>query len=96
MSQVEFNDENKNSSLLYAKFQSSNELPTLVRWIMSAGLAKTPEAANAILIGIAIVAVAVTGIVVYRMNSGGAVQKLTPAQQQAMEQAMRNMQNPTQ
>ncbi|HEY4503644.1 MAG TPA: hypothetical protein VJJ28_00845 [Candidatus Paceibacterota bacterium] len=70
MSNVEFNDEQKVSSL-YAKFQSSNELPTLVRWIMRIGLAKTPSTANAILLGIAVLSVIATIVIFYRASGGG-------------------------
>lgn len=87
MSNVEFNDENK-ASMLYSKFQSSNEQPALVRWLLKIGLAKTPEQANMILICIAVVAVIATGIILYQTNGGGGGSKLTPAQLKLMQQNM--------
>ena len=84
---VEFNDENK-ASVLYAKFQSSNQQPALVRWLMSSGVVKTAAQANTFLVVLVIAIFAVSGFIFYQSNGGGGSSKLTPAQIQVMEQAM--------
>ncbi|HEY4494480.1 MAG TPA: hypothetical protein VJC02_00060 [Candidatus Paceibacterota bacterium] len=75
MSSVEFNDENQQVNL-YNRVQAQEEPKGLQKLIMSLGLAKTPEKANAILVGIAIVAVVLTAIIFYKMNSSGSVQNV--------------------
>lgn len=85
MSQVDFNDEHK-ASVLYSRFQPSQEMPTLVRWIMKIGIANTPRGANAVLLGVAVLAFILTGVVIYKMNSGVKAPKFTPQQIQMMSQ----------
>lgn len=85
MSNVEFNDEHK-ASMLYNQLQTGNdEQPKLVGWIISAGLAQTPETANKILIGVIIAAFLATGIIIYQMNKGSSAQQFTPDQIKAMK-----------
>ncbi len=86
MSQVDFNDEHK-ASVLYSRFQSSEQVPTLVQWVMKMGLAKTPTVANAILLGIAVVAAITAGIIFYNLNGGGG-NKRTLEQQKAFERSI--------
>ena len=88
---VEFNDEMK-PSVLYSRFQASNQQPTLVRWILASGLVKTQSQANAVLLVIMCTAFILTGIVIYRMNAGGGGgggTKPSPEQIRAMEAQMR-------
>ena len=92
MSQVEFNEEGKSASMLYAKFQASNEVPTLVRWLMSSGVAKSAGQANVYLIGIMLISLVTTGIVVYNMNSVP-TKKFSDAQIKVLEENMRNIQS---
>jgi hypothetical protein len=57
MSGVEFEGESQNNGASYNKWQgSTNDQPTMVRWLMARGIAKTVAGANQILIGIAVVA----------------------------------------
>ena len=69
MSSVEFNDENQQVNL-YNRVQAQEEPKGLQKLIMSLGLAKTPEKANAILVGIAIVALVAMFVVISGMSPG--------------------------
>ncbi len=86
MPPVEFNDENK-SSVLQNRLQSNQQASGLVRWLMNAGLAKTAGAANAILLSVAIAALVVTGILIYKINGGGSG-GVSEAERKAMMEAM--------
>lgn len=86
MSQVEFNDEQRRASLLYSKIQSSSEVPTLVRWVMSTGIAKTPEAANGVLLTLAVISLLIGGYLMYMTYSGG-VQRMSVEERRAFDRA---------
>ncbi len=86
---VEFNDE-KRPSILYARFQSSNEQPGLVRWLLSTGIVKTSDQANRVFIIVIIAALVVTGVILYATYGRGQ-SPLTPAQQQQIQQQLQSM-----
>lgn len=66
MGSVEFNDEGGagRPSLLYSKFQASNQSPKMVAWLKNHGLVKDDSQANGILLGITITAVVLTIVVI--------------------------------
>lgn len=87
---VEFNDEHEQqkASLLYAKFQSSAQLPRLEQWLIGKGIVKTPGQANMLLLGIAICALLAAGVIAFTMNRPQ-LDNLTP-EQQRIEEISRN------
>ena len=60
MSEVEFDNSESQSKMLYSKWQASNEQPMMVRWLINKGIVKNAAQANMILLGIAIVAFALS------------------------------------
>ena len=88
----QFEDENK-APLLYARLQSSNELPPLVQWLLSRGIAKTPQKAIGLLVVVIIVAIVISVIILYRTNARSAGTKLTSEQLKLMLQTT-NLKSP--
>ncbi len=89
MSQVEFNEENS-PSILYAKFQSSNEPPGMVKWLVTKGIAKDASQANMILLVTMVAAIILTAIIFYKFVIGGS-SKITPQELQIMHSVHQNM-----
>lgn len=53
---VEFEGDQHQKSILYAKLlQPAEETPGLINWLLKTGVAKTPQMANKILIGVMII-----------------------------------------
>ena len=67
MGSVEFNDEGGagKPSLLYSKFQASNQSPRMVAWLKERGLVKDDSQANGILLGVAITAFVLMLVVIF-------------------------------
>jgi len=54
--------------ILYSRFQPSNNVPTLVRLILKAGIVKTQQQADFLLLGTVIVFVALTAFTFYQSS----------------------------
>lgn len=65
MSNVEFEEENSQGQSLYKGFDTFESQPKLVRLVLKTGIVKDPKQANNVLIGLAIVVVAVTLYVIF-------------------------------
>ena len=80
---VEFDDQRK-ASALYAKFQSSDQEPALVRWVISSGIVKTADQANIVLVAITILALILAVVIFYKTNAP-ANSGFTPEQLQSIQ-----------
>jgi hypothetical protein len=81
---VEFEGDQRHRSILYAKLLSpAEEAPGMVKWLTNKGIAKSPEAATKLLLGIMVVSVAIIIYIVWnnsRVESTG----LTKEQEAAL------------
>lgn len=68
---IEFNDEQNQNRVLYGRFAQSNQAPKLVTWLLKIGVAKNETQANYILIGIAVIAFALSFYIFVGENEPG-------------------------
>jgi hypothetical protein len=54
---VQFNEENQNSSVLYGKFERSNQPPGMVNMLMKMGVVKSANQAKYVLLGLVVILV---------------------------------------
>ncbi|MDO8408318.1 MAG: hypothetical protein Q7S95_03750 [bacterium] len=61
--QIQFEGEEQSGSILYSRFERSVQVPRMVRWVLSMGIAKSAQAADYVLLAVATGAIVLAFIV---------------------------------